>query len=267
MLLFSVICCVVAADAQTIRTPGSFAYTRLAAYSNQFTNAFSFSGNTAALASTKRFSAGVFSERRFNLEGLAGHTAAIALPTASGNFGIRGDYFGGAAYRESAAALAYARNLGEKVAVGLQFNYFNLAAAGYGSASAINFDAGVMIRLTPQLNAGIQACNPVAATMGSEGTERMPSVYRMGLGYDVSKQVLLSAEAEKVEDQPVGINAGLQYQVADKITAIAGIRSATSAYYLGFGISLKNVRFDVAVSLHPYLGPTPGLLLLYSAPQ
>ncbi len=251
--------------AQTIRTPGSFSYTALTAYSRQQADAFSFAGNTAAAASIKKFSAGLFSERRFGLKALSSHAAALVLPTASGHFGLRADYLGDAAYNEATAGLAYGRNLGEKAAIGVQFNYFSFSAMGYGAASTVTVDAGAMVRLTPQLQAGLQACNPVGASWGKDGTKRLPSVYRAGVGYDVSDQFYVAAEAEKASGSALGINAGLQYQAAAKLVARAGLRSATSVYYFGFGVQLKQLRFDVTAAVHPYLGLSPGLLMLYSS--
>lgn len=198
------------------------------------------------------------------LKALSSYSAALVLPTASGNFGLKGDYFGEQSYNESSVGLAYARALGTKAAVGVQFNYVGLKVAGYGSASTLNFDAGVIFHLTTQLNAGLHVYNPVAASWGKQGVEKLPSVYAMGLGYDVSPQVYIGAEAEKVEGRSIGVNAGLHYQIANKLITRIGVHSATSAYYFGFGVQLKSIRLDATVSLHPYLGTTPGLLLLYS---
>ncbi|HEV7333198.1 MAG TPA: hypothetical protein VGN63_19340 [Flavisolibacter sp.] len=245
--------------------PVSATYVRLTGYSNQFTDAFSSNGNLGALGAKQSFSAGLYTEKRFLLKELSSFSAALVLPTASGNFGWKGDYFGHTSYNESSAALAYGRELGSKVAMGAQFNYFSLKAAGYGQASTIGFDAGVLLRLTPQFSAGLQACNPIGVSWGKYDVERIPAVYTLGLGYDVSPQVFIGAEAEKAEDQSVSINAGLHYAVTEKLIARAGVRSATELYYLGLGFQLKAFRIDATVSVHPYLGTTPGLLLLYSA--
>jgi hypothetical protein len=266
-LLFSAVLSSLTAGAQTIRTPESFTYTRLTAYSQQVTDAFSPDGNLGALPATKTFSAGIFSERRFGLPDLGAHAIAFVLPTTSGSFGLQADYLGSTVYNESSVGFAYGKNLGSKMSLGVQANYFSFRAAGYGAASTVTADLGVIVHLTPQLNAGVQACNPVRNSWGKDGAETVPAIYRAGLGYDVSKQVFVAVEAEKAERYPVSINAGVHYAVAEKLVARAGIRSATSVYYLGIGLQLKQFRFDVTTSVHPYLGLTPGLLLLYSLSQ
>lgn len=255
------------ARGQTLRTPVSFLYTGLTAYSSQFPDAFSFSANQASLAGAKVFSAGVYSEQRFLLKALRVHAASFVLPTASGNFGLRVDYAGEAGYNESSLGFAYAKNLGSKMAIGVQFNYVGLKTAGYGAASTFNFDAGAMVHLSPQLNAGIHVYNPLGQRFGKDGTEKLPFVYNAGLGYDVSPQVFIGIEAEKVEGQALGINGGVHYKLAEKLTARAGVRSATATYCFGFGVQLRWFRLDATAAFHPYLGVSPGLLLLYSSKE
>lgn len=265
-LLAATCCCVLVVRGQSSRTATSLVYSTLNTYSSQFNDAFSFRSNAAALAGTKRFSAGVFSERRFLLQELTSYSFAAALPISSGSFGLRGDVFGNARLRETALALGYGRKLGEKLDVGVAFDYLSLNASGYGAASVLTFDAGFIIHLTEAFQTGFHTYNPVGLTVGKTG-ERLPALYAVGLGYDVSPQLFFGAEAVKTEDAPLNVNAGLQYVFANKLMARGGISSATMACYLGFGVQLKSMRLDATASFHPYLGVTPGLLLIYTPGQ
>lgn len=267
VLLFPAFLFAETVPAQNLRMPVSITYTQLTAYSRQFSDAFSFTGNLGTLGKQQLFAAGVYSERRFLLEALSSYSATIVLPTTSGNFGWNGEYAGRQLYNESTLGLAYARELGSKVSLGVQFNYHSLQAAGYGSASTLSFDAGALFHIAPQLSAGMQVVNPIGASWSKEAAERLPAVYSAGLGYDVSEQVFVGVEAEKTEDIPVSINAGFHYGIAKKFIARAGIRSAAATYYLGFGVQLSRFRLDVTASVHPYLGVTPGLLLLYASKE
>src|SRR5438045_1084491 len=121
---------------QAVRSPMSSAYTGPGAYSNNHIDVFSFHANQAALAKLNNISAGIYGEKRFLLNELGLYDAAIAIPTSSGNFGIDARYYGFADYNESQIGLAYARSLGNKVDVGVQFNYYNIRVAGYGNASS-----------------------------------------------------------------------------------------------------------------------------------
>ncbi len=83
-----------------IRTPVTAVYTHINTYSSQSADVFSFTGNQAALAALKKFSGGVYAERRFLLEELSQYAAAFVVPTSSGNFGLQANYFGGSLYNE-----------------------------------------------------------------------------------------------------------------------------------------------------------------------
>ena len=254
-----------ASHAQTVRTPVAAAFTRLNTYSGLHANAFSFTVNQAALNAVKNLSAGVYGERRFLLNEISLYSAAVVLPTSSGCFGIKGDYFGGVSYNETGLGLAYGKKLGDKIDIGVQFNYYSFRATGYGSASSINAEGGMIVHITDALNFGVHLYNPTGVRIGKTGEEKLPAIYSAGFGYDVSKKFFIGCEIEKTEDQPVAVNTGLQYYFDEKLFASAGMASAASAYYLGFGVVLKNIQLNAVASMHPQLGVSPGLLLLFPA--
>ena len=249
---------------QTVRRPVAALYTGLGAYSIDHADVFSFNNNQASLAQLKNASAGVYGERRFMLDELSLYQLAIAIPTNSGNFGVKAGYFGFSEYNESQMGLAYARKLGTKVDVGVQFNYNGVQISGYGNASAINFEIGTIFHLTDRLHAGVHVYNPVCGKFGKNQEEKLASVYTAGFGYEASDKFFVSAEIEKEEDQQVNVNAGMQYKFIPQLMARAGIATNTSNVYAGVGLFLKSFRLDVVASYHPQLGVTPGLLLVYN---
>lgn len=250
-------------NGQTVRRPVAAVYTGLGAYSINHIDVFSFTNNQASLAQLKNVSAGVYGERRFMLDELSLYQLAIAVPTKSGNFGIKAGYYGFSEYNESQIGLAYARDLGSKVDIGVQFNYNSVQISGYGNSSAVNFEIGTVLHLTDKLNAGIHAYNPVGGRFGKNAEEKLASVYTVGLGYEASDKFFISAEIEKEENQSVNVNAGMQYRFLPQVLARAGIATNTSNVYAGVGLFLKTFRIDVVASYHPQLGVTPGLLLIY----
>jgi hypothetical protein len=262
LLFFIVLFSGTLVQAQTLRRPVAAPYIGLGAYSLNHVDVFSFTANQASLAQLKNISAGVYGERRFLLGELNNYTAAIGVPTASGNFGLKAGYSGFSDYNETQLGLAYGRKLGKKADIGLQFNYNGIRVAGYGNAAGISFELGTVLHLTDKLNAGIHINNPVGGKFGKDQQEKLASVYTVGLGYDVSDKFFISAEIEKEEDQPVNINAGLQYKFIPQLLARVGMSSAASTAWLGLGLSIKSFRIDVTTSYHPQLGITPGILFL-----
>ncbi|HKB46003.1 MAG TPA: hypothetical protein VKC90_16515, partial [Chitinophagaceae bacterium] len=134
--------------AQTLRKPVSANYIGLGAYSLNHVDVFSFTSNQASLAQLKTAAAGVYGERRFFLDELNNYTAVLVLPTSTGNFGLKTNYYGFSDYNETQLGLAYGRKLGNKVDIGAQFNYHGIRIAGYGNASAISFELGAVMHIS-----------------------------------------------------------------------------------------------------------------------
>ena len=242
------------------------AYLKTGPYSNNHTDVFSYSANQAALAKTRSFTAGVFSERKYLLNELSLFSAAFALPTQSGNFGLQLHHFGNSNYSETQAGIAYGRKLSEYVDVGLQFNYYTMRISGYGNAAAVNFEAGAIFHFTEQFHGGIHVYNPTSSKIGKIEEERIPAVFSVGLGYDASENVLVSATMEKTENEDLNVIASIQYKFAERFLARGGVSSAASVFFFGVGFTMQYFRLDATASVHPQLGVTPGLMLIYTKP-
>jgi hypothetical protein len=251
-------------QAQSLRQSISMPYINLGAYSTKQTDPFSFTSNQAALAQLKDAGVGVYGERRFLLAENSVYGLAVAIPTAKGNFGLQVNYAGFANFNEQKAGLAYARSLGSKVDIGIQFNYYGYKIPSYVNASTINAEAGVIVHVTDKINAGVHVYNPVASKLGKTGDEKLASAYKFGVGYDATDNFYFSTEIVKEENRPVNVTAGVQYHFKKQFFARAGFRSDNSTGFAGIGFMLSNFRIDVASSFHPQLGISPGVLLIYN---
>ena len=249
---------------QTLRYSVSMPYVGLGAYSTKQTDLFSFTGNQAALAQAKGVGIGIYGERRFLLENNNVYGMAAVFPSKLGNFGLQVNYSGFTNFNEQKAGLAYARSLGSKVDVGVQFNYYGYRIPGYENASAINFEGGAIFHFTEKLNAGVHIYNPVGGNLGKNGDEKLASVYKLGVGYDASDNFYFSTELVKEEDAPINVTGGIQYRFKKQFFARAGFRSDNNTGFGGAGFLYKGLRIDVAASYHPQLGLSPGVLLVYN---
>ena len=251
-----------AAGAQSLRKPVAASYIGLGAYSTGQVDVFSVASNQAALAQIKNPSMGVYGERRFLMTPVNMYTMLFALPTKQGNFAFQADYLGYKNYNESQLGIAYARNVGSKLDLGIKFNYYSFKIPGYEGASAVNFEISAIAHLTDKLNAGIHFYNPVGGTLSKTDNEKLSSIYKFGIGYEASDQFLISAEVVKQEDWPVNVNAGVQYNFEKQFFARFGIATEAESPYAGAGVSWSNFRVDISASYHPQLGISPGLMLI-----
>ena len=248
--------------AQSLRYPLALPYTSLSVYSKRQPDPLSFTANQAALAPVKNIAVAVYSERRFLLTATSAYRFAAVLPTQLGNFGLQLDYAGFKNFNENKIGIAYGRNIGPKVDVGIQFNYYGYRVPGYGNASAIYFEAGAIMHFTDKLNGGIQVYNPIGGKLGKTANEKLAAAYKLGLGYDASANFFVSGEIIKEEDMPVNVVAGVQYHFAHQFFARAGIISESGTVFAGAGVSWNKLRLDVSASYHPQLGFSPGILLI-----
>ncbi len=240
-------------------------YIGLGAYTTKQLDPFSFTSNQAALAQLKTGGIGIFGERRFLLAENSNYGIAAAFKTNhAGNFGLQINYAGFANFNEQKVGLAYARSLGSKVDIGIQFNYYGYKIPAYNNASTLNFEIGAILHISEKLNAGIHVYNPVSNKIDKAGEEKLASVYKVGLGYDASDNFYFSTEIIKEENLPLNVNGGVQYHFNKQFFARAGFRSDNNTGYAGAGFLYKNLRIDIATSIHPQLGISPGLLLIYN---
>ena len=249
-------------SAQSLKRPVAAAYTGIGAYSINHSDVFSFASNVAALAQIKNISVGIYGEQRFLLAAMNMYSAAFSLPTRQGNFGFQSDYFGYKYYNESQLGIAYARNLGSTVDIGVKFNYYSFRIPAYQSSSAVNFEIGAIVHLTSKLHAGIDVFNPVGGKLSKTDNEKLSAIYKFGLGYEAGENFMISAEIIKSENIPVNVNAGIQYNFEKQFFARLGITSDNGSPFAGAGISWNNLRLDVSASYHPHLGFSPGLMLI-----
>ena len=246
---------------QSLRHPVSAIYLGLAAYSTQHQDIFSYLNNQASLAQIKNIAVGVYGERKFLVTATSLYTAALAIPTKNGNFGINLTYSGFKNFNESQIGLAYARSLGKKVDVGAQFNYYSYRVPSFSGAATYNFEMGAIFHVTDKLNMGVHLYNPAGGHF-SKTDEKLTSAFKIGIGYDVSDNFFVSSEIVKEENFPVNSNTGVQYRFEKQFFLRLGIATATSTGYAGIGISWDNFRMDITGSYHPQLGLSPGLLLI-----
>ena len=251
--LFNCVC------AQSVRKPVAVSYISFGAYSLHHVDIFSVAENVASLAEIKDPAVGVYGEKRFLLAETNMYSAIVAVPTKEGNFAFQADYFGFKNYNESQLGIAYARNVGSKLDLGIKFNYYSFRIPGYESPSTVNFEIGAVVHLGDKVNAGLHVYNPVGGHLSKTSNDKLSSVYSFGLGYEASENFLISAELIKTEDSPINLDAAVQYDFAKKFFARFGLATENETPFGGAGVSWDNFRVDVSASYHPQLGLTPGL--------
>lgn len=227
-----------------------------------FTGLSSLGNNPAGLAELENWGASAQAEQRFLLSELQLLSAAGAIPTASGNFGLQVNYFGFEAYNEQKIGITYARKLFDQLYLGAQLGAFNTRIPEYGSRALITFDLGLLAPLSRELTFGLHLLNPVR--MEIIDGEFLPTVLRFGLDYQPADKIHLLAEIEKDIQQTVRVHTGLEYQIVDPLFLRLGVATEPVSMSFGLGYALSNgLSIDVAASYHQILGFTPAFGMIY----
>jgi len=261
LCLLGMFCCSYVA-AQPVQTAP--ATVRVGAYGPWHSNAFSFITNQGALGTVRHTTAALYGEKRFLLQALSQYQFAVALPVQDGAVGLHLGYDGNADLNTSVIGVAYGRNLGKKMGLGIQFNYNNQHLRGYGNAAQLTAELGVLAHVSDALHVGLQASN-AAALAFDKTIAKQQVAYTLGVEYDASRNLVLTAELVKIKATPLAVQTGMAYHFANRVWAKAGINTGTAAFFIAAGFQLNGFSIEVSGSAHPQLGFTPGLLLLYNS--
>ena len=221
--------------------------------------------NQAGLAFVEKPEAGLFSESRFLVPGVGLRGLVAAIPTSSGTFGVTLSQFGFSSYNESKVGLAFARKFGENLSFGLQLDYLRThIAENYGNRNMLSVELGVLAKLSDDLTFGAHVYNPNRAKISDFNDERTPAIMRMGFNYRFSEKVIIAIETEKDIDFKPVFKAGIEYHITKPLYLRTGIASNPFLNSYGFGLELKQFKFDFATSYHATLGYTPHLSISYA---
>lgn len=225
-----------------------------------YTDIHSAFNNQAGLAYLEKFSANTFIENRFLLKELNLVAIAIAHPTKLGTWGMILQQFGFKDFQEQKIGFNYSRQLFKKMAIGAQFDFLNTRIASFGSDQILTFEIGLHFNLTPKIIAGVHVYNPIRSKIGRNS---LPSIFQVGMTYQVSESLNLSGSIEKDVLLPFNLRLGLEYCFQEKIQFQAGVNSNPNRYSIGVGYHLKSIQINVAASFHTVLGTSPAFGLTY----
>lgn len=231
--------------------------------------------NQAGLAGFNNIAAGFYYENRFLIKELSLKTGAFILPTKSGVFGLNLLYFGYPKYNETKIGLAYGRSFGKRFSAGIQLDYLSTGIGeDYGSKSLVTFEIGIRSELNDNLIIAAHIFNPIRVKLENEFDERIPTVFKLGVSYSFSEQLLVTLETEKDSDFKPLLRGGLEYKIIEQAIVRIGYStlpsttgsdnfSIASVYTFGFGLHIKKVAIDFAASIHQTLGWSPQVSVVY----
>ena len=236
-----------------------------------FTDIWSSFHNQAGLGYVENITAGAFYENRFLVDGMAFAGFAGAAPLGNGAIGINYSNFGYNVYNEGKLGLAYGMKLSERFSVGVQINYqtTRIAAEDYGNTGALTAEVGVRMEVSERVTVAAHLFNPTRTTLiDNNGNaipdEKIPTMIRLGAGYQISDDLLFAGEVEKDIDQNALFRGGIEYQPVEILYLRLGASSEPSLFSFGLGVKFDSFQFDLASSYSSVLGYSPQISLTYN---
>ncbi len=216
--------------------------------------------NPAGLAFLKHAELDVSYNTPFLLSEIGQAGIAAALPSKGGGWGLFLSSVGTEYYQENKTGLSFALRLGPRFSAGVQLDAWGVViAGGYGSSYALDGDIGFQAMLTKTLMVGAHVINPTRAQFTGYSAASLPVSMSLGMAYEASSSVLLTAEAQKETYFPPAFKFGLEYKPATGLFVRTGISAGPWTYCLGAGYQINKLKLDFSSTWHPVLGFTPGI--------
>jgi hypothetical protein len=225
--------------------------------------------NPAGIAGIEQMEAGAFVERRFLLQQLNYATVGFAMPFKNNKHfaGFDASGFGFGGYSESRVGLSYATTLFERLSLGAKVNYMRVSIENYGAKGAVFANVGLSCILSKHITVGFRIFNANRAELQKEEDEKIPTTLDAGMAYQVSDKVLIVADVEKQVNFPLSFRGGVEYAPAKFLKARIGASTQPVTVSAGLGVNVKGLNIDFANTLHQYLGYTPSLSLSWKFGQ
>jgi len=223
--------------------------------------------NPAGLPGDGKFATGFYHDRTFLMKELATTAFAISLPVKSkGAFGIGYKQFGYKLYKEVDVGLCYSMKFGSSVTAGVRFDYLSTRFGNeYGSTYAMTGSAGLLIKLTRELQTGFYLHNPQRAKFSGNSNERTPSFASVGIQWNFGKHAEISLGVEKKSIEKERLQCGFRYSLTDQFGFYGGVSSGRDAFHFGFQFRWSHVYFDVASGYDLLLGFSPGFSMIFKS--
>lgn len=198
-------------------------------------------------------------ENKFVIKELSTKSAQLIVPTHLLNAGVSFSQFGYSLYHETLLGVAFARNFGNKFAMGLQVNYYDAYSIATNSHSAVFLpQLGLSIRFSPRFNLGFQTFNPFQTSIQTEYTTKLiPSVFSLGTEYFFTSDLVWRTQIDRELHYNYRFATGFEYQMLEMVTVkLGGYGYDYLIPCLGVGFNFGRLCIGVDCETHPLLGLT-----------
>lgn len=218
--------------------------------------------NPACLAELTGWQSAFYITRPFGIKEISVQTFCVGHPVNRGVLAVRLHLFGAPHYQEQQMSLAWAGRAGNNLTVGIALRTGRLQISRYGSAQAWMLDLGIRHQPLPHLKIGTSLTNLNRARIGAN-RESLPQTLRLGMQTMPLETIKVNLEWIKDSRYPVQMAGGVEIQIFDIGCVRAGFSNHPDYLCAGTGFRIHQWVLDYAYAIHPVLGGTHHISLLF----
>ncbi|NNE26279.1 MAG: hypothetical protein HKN09_05510, partial [Saprospiraceae bacterium] len=158
----------------------------------------------------------------------------------------------------------YARKILSNLSIAAHLDVNLIQIQDLGSNSTLSFGISLAGKIDDKMAYGISIFNPEKIEIATES--EIASAIRVGLNRQVSTNLKLYLDVEKIIDTPLNILAGVEYKPAESLKIRMGSSTNPGGISFGLGYTLGDgkLKIDGGSQYNTLLGFTPGASLNYS---
>lgn len=215
--------------------------------------------NPAALGYVKEISAGIYFENRFNLKELNTGAFTFNLPLGHNHFNLNFYSFNNSViYTRQKIGIAYSLLLSGNLSAGVQFHLLRTDVEDYGNSLGFCGEFGLFYKPGKRISVGADIFNPTLSKYSDGSGERIPTVIKAGLAYQVSQQSFIIGEVLNSSTGGYSARGGVEYMYKSKLSLSMGIASAPFKACFGLGMRYNHLRIGLSLQYMQALDATPG---------
>lgn len=224
--------------------------------------------NNPAALYKNNLQVGIWTERLYNLKELSRGAFSLSMPLAKQR-GAVGVGMAVLSYFENTRIekynLAFALALNKKLNIGISAHLLNIHYIhDYGRKLLPIGEIALLHEINKRTSLGIRIYNVYPIKISAYPVEYLPVLLAAGIKHDLNPKIHLYAQFSHAFPSKNSLHFGVSYRVHDKITLMAGI--LTNPFQYAFGTHFRvadKLNIQIACSVHPVLGPSSNLSLMY----
>jgi len=239
---------------------------RMAALSGSaLTQADAFAGlhNLSSSAQLNGSSFAFFGQTPYGISEIKDAGVSVLQHLGTGVMGVAFRSYGNAEFNRQRLNFGYALPLSDKFKVSSSIGYSSTRISnGYGKAHTLWTNIGATYDVRKDWKWAAVIDLPASAL---KNAEEQAATLRIGTTYSFGDQVALSAQVISSTNRQslVSYSFGLEYIPVEALSLRFGTNTFWQTWSVGVGTKFRNCSFDAACVVHPQLGVTPQISLIY----